>query len=37
MSNTWMHCIGILLLGYIIGYYFRSPGNMTIGKLYAGA
>ena len=36
MKNGWYHCIWILLLGYLIGYYFRSPGNLTVGKLYSG-
>jgi hypothetical protein len=34
MSNGWYHCIWVLVLGYIIGYYFRGLGNATVGKLY---
>lgn len=32
MSNWW-HLIWILAIGYLIGYYFRGIGNMTVGKL----
>lgn len=32
--RPWMHFLWIILIGYVIGYYFRSVGNMTIGKLY---
>jgi len=28
------HFIWILILGYLLGYYFRSFGNMTVAKLY---
>lgn len=34
MSFSW-HWLWVLLIGYAIGYYFRSPGNMTIGRLVA--
>lgn len=30
----WMHVLWILLAGYILGYYFRGLGNMSVGKLY---
>lgn len=33
MNKMWWHCIWVLALGYIIGYYFRTPGNATVGKL----
>ena len=29
---SW-HWIWVLVLGYILGYYFRGVGNMTVGKL----
>ena len=31
---SW-HFIWILALGYALGYWFPTPGNMTIGKLKA--
>jgi len=34
MDKMWWHCLWILLLGYLLGYYFRSAGNMTVGRLY---
>jgi hypothetical protein len=34
MSRTWMHCIWVLLLGYLIGYYFPQLAKATAGKLY---
>lgn len=36
MRFPW-HFIGILLIGYLLGYYFRMPGNATVGKLYASS
>lgn len=36
MSFSW-HWLWVLLLGYVIGYYFRMPGNMTVGKLVASS
>lgn len=24
----------IIILGYLIGYYWRTPGNVTVGRLY---
>ena len=32
--KPWMHFVWIVALGYLIGYYFRGVGNMTVGKLY---
>ena len=37
MPNFNWHFFWVLALGYILGYYFRSPGNMTIGKLKASS
>lgn len=31
--SKW-HFVWVLVLGYIIGYYFRGVGNATVGKLY---
>lgn len=30
-------CIWGLIVGYLIGYYFRQPGNWTVGKLIASS
>lgn len=29
------HWIWVFLLGYIVAYYWRGLGNMTVGKLFA--
>lgn len=34
MSNRWIHLLVILAVGYALGYYFRSVGNMTLAKIY---
>ena len=34
--NKW-HCIGALLIGYLIAYYWRGLGNATVGKLMASS
>lgn len=31
------HWILILLIGYLIGYYWRTLGNVTVGKLMASS
>lgn len=31
------HLIIVLLIGYAIGYWWRTPGNMTLGKIYGGS
>jgi hypothetical protein len=31
--KTWHHWVLAVIVGYIIGYYFRGVGNMTLGKL----
>ncbi len=33
MNKYWFHMVGLILVGYLIGYYWRGLGNMTIGKL----
>lgn len=33
----WWHLIWIVVLVYVIAYYWRAPGDMTIGKLYPAA
>lgn len=30
------HFVWILVIGYLLGYYFRSVGNMTVGRIYQG-
>jgi len=32
MMSRW-HWIWIILLGYLIGYYWRGLGNMTVARL----
>jgi len=32
--KTWHHWVLALVIGYLIGYYFRGVGNMTVAKLY---
>lgn len=31
--KTWQHWAVAVLLGYILGYYFRGLGSATFGKL----
>lgn len=33
LKDGWYHCIWILILGYLIGYYWRGLGNMTVAKI----
>jgi hypothetical protein len=33
MKPNWLHCVLVLLLGYLIGYYWRGLGNATVAKL----
>lgn len=33
--KPWMHCILWLIVGFLIGYYFPSIGDASVGKLYA--
>jgi hypothetical protein len=33
VRDNWYHCIWILLLGYLIGYYWRGLGNATVARL----
>lgn len=35
--NFHPHWIWVLIIGYLLGYYFRQPGNFTVGKLVAGS
>lgn len=30
---SW-HLLWIILIGYLLGYYFRGLGDATVGKLY---
>jgi hypothetical protein len=32
----WANVVMLLLVGYLIGYYWRAPGNATVGRLYQG-
>jgi len=34
--KTWHHIILWLFVGYLAGYYFRSVGDMTIGRIVKG-
>lgn len=36
MKMSMWHWVWILLLGYVIGYWWRTPGNATLGKIYGG-
>lgn len=31
------HLVLVLVVGYLVGYYFRGLGNATIGKVYQAA
>lgn len=31
--KPWHHWVFAIIVGYIIGYYFRQVGNVTLGKL----
>jgi len=31
--QTWHHWVFALIIGYLIGYYFRGIGNATAGRL----
>ena len=35
--NFHPHWIWVIIVGYLLGYYFRGLGNMTVGKLYPGS
>lgn len=37
MTVRWWHILGLVALGYALGYWMPALGNMTIGKLYKGA
>lgn len=34
MSVKWWHILVLVLIGYAIGYWMPSLGDMTLGKLY---
>lgn len=34
--KTWHHWAFALIIGYLLGYYFRGLGDATVGKVYAG-
>lgn len=35
MDMKFFHfCFWSILLGYLLGYYFRGIGNMSVGKLF---
>lgn len=36
MKPSMWHLVLLLVIGYIIGYWWRTPGNMTLGKIYGG-
>jgi hypothetical protein len=31
--KTWHHWVFAVIVGYIIGYYFRAVGNQTLGRV----
>lgn len=33
--KIWHHWSVALIIGYLLGYYFRGVGNATVGKLKA--
>lgn len=33
--QMWHHCILWLVIGYLVGYYFRGLGDMTVGRFYS--
>lgn len=34
MTTRWWHIIALLVIGYAVGYWFRMPGDATLGKIY---
>lgn len=34
MSVRMWHIIALVLIGYAAGYWFRMPGDATLGKIY---
>jgi len=37
MKMISFHLLWIILIGYLLGYYFRGLGDVTVGKLYRPA
>lgn len=35
MTTRWWHIVGILVIGYALGYWMPQLGTMTLGRLYA--
>ncbi len=35
MTTRWWHIIGLLIIGYVIGYYWPALGAATVGKIKA--
>lgn len=33
MPHFNWHFVWVLAIGYVLGYYFKTPGNLTVGKL----
>lgn len=34
MSIRMWHIIALVLIGYAVGYWWSTPGDMTLGKIY---
>jgi len=34
LSTRWWHIIGILVIGYALGYWMPALGDMTLKKVY---
>ena len=33
MNTRWWHIVGILVIGYLVGYYFPMLGQATVAKV----
>lgn len=34
MTTKWWHILGLLIIGYALGYWMPALGNMTLAKIY---
>jgi len=34
MTTRWWHIVGLLLIGYALGYWMPKLGNVTLAKIY---
>ena len=37
MTTRWWHIIGLLIIGYVIGYYWPALGKMSVGRIMPAA